>query len=244
MRIALMVSRMFFRAIGFVIKIGWYGKHDKYTEEQRYSLVQRATRQANKAGRVTIAAFGTENIPKENGFIMFPNHQGMYDVLGLIESCPKPFGIVIKKEAGNIILLKQVISCLKGQVIDRDDIRQGLKVINQMTKEVKEGRNYVIFAEGTRTRNKNELLEFKGGSFKAAMNARCPIVPIALIDSYKPFDENTIQPVTVQVHYLPPIPYEEYKDMKSVEIAKMVRARIQEVITKYEGKNNEIGRTD
>ena len=104
---------------------------------------------------------------------MFPNHQGLYDVLGLIESCPNPFAIVIKKEAGNIILLKQVVRCLKGQIIDRDDIRQGLKVINQMTEEVKAGRNYIIFAEGTRTRNKNELLEFKGGSFKAAMNAKC-----------------------------------------------------------------------
>lgn len=235
MRIALMVSRMFFRAIVYVIKMGWYGKHDKYTEEQRYGLVRKATLQANKAGRVTIDAYGTENIPKENGFIMFPNHQGMYDVLGLIESCPKPFGIVMKKEVGNIILLKQVISCLHGQLIDRRDIKQGLRVINKMTQEVKEGRNYVIFAEGTRTKNKNELLEFKGGSFKAAMNAKCPIVPIALIDSYKPFDENTIQPVTVQVHYLPMIPYEEYKDFKSVEIARMVKERIQETILKYEG---------
>ncbi len=237
MRIARMVFHMFFRAIYYVLKIDWYGKHDRYTEEQRYALVKKTTIQANKAGRVTIASYGVENIPKQNGFIMFPNHQGLYDVLGLIESCPNPFGIVMKKEVGNVILLKQVIRCLRGQLIDRKDIRQGLKVINQMTEEVKAGRNYVIFAEGTRTRNKNELLEFKGGSFKAAINAKCPIVPVALIDSYKPFDENTTQPVTVQVHYLSPILYEEYAGMKSVEIAKMVKERIHEIITKYENKN-------
>lgn len=234
MRIARMVLHMFFRAIYYLIKIDWYGRHDRDTEEQRYALVKKTTVQANIAGRVTIAAYGIENIPKENGFIMFPNHQGLYDVLGLIESCPNPFAIVIKKEAGNIILLKQVVRCLKGQIIDRDDIRQGLKVINQMTEEVKAGRNYIIFAEGTRTRNKNELLEFKGGSFKAAMNAKCPIIPVALIDSYKPFDENTTQPVTVQVHYLPPILYEEYAGMKSVEIAQIVKERIHETIIKYE----------
>ena len=237
MRIALMVLRMFFRAIIFTIMIGWYGKHDKYSEEQRYNLIRKATLQANHAGRITIVAYGTENIPPKSGFIMFPNHQGLYDVLGLIESCSIPFSIIMKKEAGNVILLKQVVNCLKGQLIDRNDIRQGLSVINKMTEEVKNGRNYVIFAEGTRTRNKNELLEFKGGSFKAAINAKCPIVPVALVDSYKPFDENTIQPVTVQVHYLSPILYEEYAGKKSIDIAKMVRERISEVIVKYENVN-------
>ena len=235
MRIALMVSRMFFRAIYYILKMAWMGKHkDKYSEEERYKFIKKVTMQANKCGRVQINSYGVENIPKQNGFIIFPNHQGLYDVLGLIESCPNPFGIVMKKEAGNIILLKQVVSCLQGQLIDRDDIRQGLKVIMKMAEEVKSGRNYVIFAEGTRTRNKNELLEFKGGSFKSAMMAKCPIVPVALIDSYKPFDENSIKKVTVQIHYLEPISYEAYKDMKSTEIAQMVRSKIESVIKENE----------
>ena len=230
-----MVSRMFFRAIYYILKMAWMGKHkDKYSEEERYKFIKKVTMQANKCGRVQINSYGVENIPKQNGFIIFPNHQGLYDVLGLIESCPNPFGIVMKKEAGNIILLKQVVSCLQGQLIDRDDIRQGLKVIMKMAEEVKSGRNYVIFAEGTRTRNKNELLEFKGGSFKSAMMAKCPIVPVALIDSYKPFDENSIKKVTVQIHYLEPISYEAYKDMKSTEIAQMVRSKIESVIKENE----------
>ena len=51
------------------------------------------------------------------------------------------------------------------------------------------------------------------------MRAKAPIVPVALIDSYVPFDRNTIRKTTVQVHYLKPMYYEEYKDMKSTEIA-------------------------
>lgn len=234
MRIALMVIRMFFRAIYYIIKMDWMGKHDRYSEEERYAFVKKITVMANKCGRVEIKAFGLENIPSENGFIFFPNHQGLFDVLGLLESCPNPFTIVMKKEAGNIILLKQVIRCLRGQLIDRDDIRQGLSVINRMAEDVKAGRNYVIFAEGTRTRNKNELLEFKGGSFKSAMLAKCPIVPVALIDSYKPFDENSIKRVTVQIHYLEPITYDKYQNMKSTEIAQLVKRRIEAVIKEFE----------
>ena len=89
-------------------------------------------------------------------------------------------------------------------------------------------------AEGTRNKDKNNPHEFKGGSFKAAMRAKCPIVPVALIDSYKSFDTGSAKPLTVQVHFLEPIPYEEYKDMKSTEIAAEVRSRITDTIKKYE----------
>ena len=56
---------------------------------------------------------------------------------------------------------------------------------------------------------------------------------MVLIDSFKPFDTNTISPVTVQVHFLKPMYYEEYKDMKTTEIAAEVKRRIEEVISQY-----------
>ena len=103
-------------------------------------------------------------------------------------------------------------------------------------KEVKEGRNYIIFAEGTRSKKGNQLLDFKGGSFKAATKAKCPIIPVAMLDSFKPFDTGTIDPVKVQVHFLAPLLYEDYKDMNTNEIAKEVKSRIEEAIKKYEEK--------
>ena len=66
----------------------------------------------------------------------------------MIEGCPRPFGVVIKKEAADIILVKQVVRLLRGISIDRQDTRSSLKVINQMTEEVRKGRNYLIFPEG------------------------------------------------------------------------------------------------
>lgn len=229
MRIALMVIRLFFKAIYHFIKICWCGWSKKVSFEQAYRVVQNAAKDANRAGRVTIEAHGIENIPKEDGFVFFPNHQGLYDVLAFLETCPSPFSFVIKKEASHIILLKQIVRALHAYAIDREDIRQSMTVINAMTSDVKNGRNFLIFAEGTRSRQGNKLLEFKGGSFKSATRAKCPIVPCALIDSFKPFDESSIKPVTVKLFYLPPLYYEEYKDMKTVEIAAEVRRRIEEV---------------
>lgn len=229
MRIALMVIRLFFKAVYYFAKICWCSISDKVSVEEAYQVIQKAARDANRAGRVTIEAYGIENLPKEDGFIFFPNHQGLYDALAFLETCPRPFSFVIKKEASNIILLKQIVRALHAYAIDREDIRQSMTVINAMAEDVRNGRNFLIFAEGTRSRQGNKLLDFKGGSFKSATKARCPIVPCALIDSFKPFDENSIRPVTVKLFYLPPMYYEEYKDMKTVEIAAEVKRRIEQV---------------
>lgn len=228
-----MVIRLFLKVPYYIFRLWWCGKSKKITFEESYAWIQKTTRAANKAGRVTIDAYGQDNIPKDQSFIFYPNHQGLFDVLVFLESCPVPFSFVIKKEARNIILLKQVADALGAYAIDRKDIRQSMGVINQVADDVKNGKNFLIFAEGTRSKQGNHLLDFKGGSFKSAMKAKCPIVPCALINSFKPFDENTIQPVTVKLIYMKPIIYEEYKDMKTVEIAIEVKKRIEATIEEY-----------
>ena len=56
------------------------------------------------------------------------------------------------------------------------------------------------------------------------------ILPVALIDSHKVLDQKGSKKVTVQVHYLEPIYYEEYKELNTVELAEMVRKRIEKVV--------------
>lgn len=225
-----MVARLFYIAPIWFYYVCKYGNSDRYTEEQRYHLLHGMMRRINRAGRVTIDAYGMDKLPKEEGYIMFPNHQGLFDTLALFESHEKPFSAVVKKEMEHVFLVKQIIKLIKAQLMDRDDVRQSLQVIKQVAEEVKAGRRYVIFAEGTRSRNGNELLEFKAGTFKSAMMAKCPIVPVALIDAFKAFDTNSIKKITVKIHYMEPILYEEYKDMKSTEIAAEVKRRIEEKI--------------
>ena len=226
---------MVLRNIVFVpywwIKLCWYAAHtDDYPEEKKYAFLRLVDEHAIEGGNIHIDVHGAENIPKENGFIFYPNHQGMYDVLAIMEVAPVPFSVVANKEVANIPFLKQIFSCVKAKMMDREDIRQSLQVIMQVAKEVKEGRNYIIFPEGTRSKNGNTVGEFKGGSFKAATKAKCPIVPVALINAFKPFDTNSIEQVKVQVHFLEPLYYEDYKEMKTTEIAQVVQDRIQKMI--------------
>ena len=109
-------------------------------------------------------------------------------------------------------------------------MKQSMKVILEASNRVKAGENFLIFAEGTRSRNGNETLPFKAGAFKAATRAKAPIVPVALLDSYAPFDRSNTEPVIVQIHYMKPMYYEEYKDMHTTEIAEEVKRRIEKTI--------------
>ncbi len=231
--IMMMLRNIFYLPYAF-INLLRYAKNDKISEEKKYKLIRLIGNRGCKCGNVNVHGYGLENLPKESGYIMYPNHQGLFDVMGWVHLNATPFAVVIKKEAYNVFMLRQIIQTMGGLFMDREDPREGLKVINEVAEQVKAGRNFLIFPEGTRSKMGNKMGEFKGGSFKAATKAKCPIVPMAIIDCYLPFDTNSTRKVDVQIHVLPPIPYEEYKGMKTAEIADMVKSRIEKVIAENE----------
>ena len=226
-RIVAMVLNNLWAAPGAWFKLCHYAKNtDKYPEVEKWRHIQYILKRAIKGGNVDLRVTGLENIPQEGGYMMYANHQGMFDVLAIAATCDVPMGAVLKKELYNIPFLHQIALCTKSFAMDREDVRQSLTVIQQVTEEVKNGRSYLIFPEGTRSKLGNEMLEFHGGSFRCATKSKCTVVPVALIDSFKVLDQKGSKPVTLQLHYLEPIPYEEYQNMKPAELAAMVKARI------------------
>lgn len=222
----------FRRAPYIVPKMRYSANHpEKYTEAQRYSLVHHVIYLMNKTGKITTKAYGLENLPKEGGYMMYPNHQGKYDVLGIMYTHKEPCTFVMDKMKSNTMLVREFVDLVQGKRLEKDNPRQGLTIINQVAKEVAEGRKYILFPEGGyKFNNKNKVCDFKAGSFKIALKSKTPIIPIALIDSYKVFNSFHIGPITTYVHYLKPIYYEEYKNMKTQEIASLVKQRIEEKI--------------
>lgn len=233
-RIILIVIRTIFKIPFWLRTIVKYENTEKYSREERYGWLRDviATNVIIK-GRVNLECFGLENLPKEDGYLLTPNHQGLFDAVAVVYHHKRPFRAVVKKELESTFVVKDVVKMVEFRGMDRNDIRTSVRLIKACAKDMKENHtNYLIFPEGTRSRNKNELLEFKGGSFKVAMDAKAPIVPVALIDCYKVFDNNTIAPVNAQIHFLPPIYYEEYQGLKSNDVAVIVQKRIEDCIKK------------
>ena len=233
-RILRIVLCNFFRIPGAYFKLRYYAKHaDEYDPAFMFQHINKTMNLVVKGGNIDLQVYGKENIPKEDGYMLYANHQGLFDVVAIASTFEGRISCVYKKEIANVPFLKQIYKITNSYAMDREDVRQSLKVIQSVTEEVKSGGNYLIFPEGTRSKNGNVMGEFHGGSFRCAVKAKCPIVPIAFIDSWKVFEQKGSKRVSVQIHYLEPIPYETFKDMKPAEVAVLVKERIQATLDAY-----------
>ena len=98
-RLTMMLLRNFFLLPYIFVKLMYYAKSKTVSEEKKYSLIRLIGLKGCKSGNVTVHGYGFENIPETPGYIMYPNHQGLFDVMGLVYHLEQPFGVVIKKEA-------------------------------------------------------------------------------------------------------------------------------------------------
>lgn len=224
-----------FRIIFYVCKARIWIRHlDRHSEEECYDLANEMVTKMNKSSGYETIAYGQENLPKEGGYMLYPNHQGKYDVLGIFNTHKKPLTFVMDEKRSRIILVNEFLQLVKGKRLEMDNPRQTIRVFQEIAQELKEGRKYILFPEGGyKENNRNIVEQFKPGSFKLAQMSRTPIVPVALVDSYKVYNSDVCGPVTTYVYYLDPIYYEEYKGLKTVEIAQIVEDRIKAKIAEH-----------
>ena len=231
LRYYLMIAFNLFRFEGMILKMRKLAADETTTDEESHAYLQHIIRFMQKKGRTRTEVYGEENLPAEGGYVLYPNHQGKYDAYGIIGAHKKPCSVVMDKAKSYDLFIKEVIDMIKGKRLDKEDVKQAFSIIMEMTEDVKQGKRYVLFPEGEYDKDKkNTLWEFKSGCFKVSQKSQTPIVPVAIIDSYKAWNSSTLKTVTTQVHFLEPIPFEEYKELKTNQIAELVKTRIQEKI--------------
>lgn len=229
LRFYYLILRNIFILPGIIGEMRRKAADETCSEEECYAYLQYVVDIMEKTGRIRTEVFGTENLPAEGGYIMYPNHQGKYDAYGIVSVHEKPCTVVMDEAKSHTIFVREIIDMMKGKRLDKQDVKQSFGIIQQIAQEVSQGRRYIIFPEGGYDADKkNSLIDFKAGCFKASMKSKTPIVPVVLVDSYKVMGVNSLREVTMQVHYLKPICYEEYAGMKTQQIANLVRERIQE----------------
>ena len=206
-------------------KMGKTTEHDLLTNQTAKTWA----RSLVKLAGVTVVTRGEENIP--TGAVLFvSNHQGNFDIPILLGYINKPKAFIAKIELLKLPLIRTWMTHLKCVFMDRSDIRQSLKVINQAAEHLKEGYSMVIFPEGTRSKGET-LGEFKPGSLKLAMKAGVPIVPIAIRGSYKIMEQNgfIIRPAHVEITIFDPIFTAGLTKEQAGELPERVRKIIEQV---------------
>ena len=78
---------------------------------------------------------------------MYPNHQGKYDVLGIMYTHKFPCSFVMDKRKSHTILVREFCDLVQAKRLEKDNPRQGITIINQVAKEVAAGKKYILFPE-------------------------------------------------------------------------------------------------
>lgn len=213
-----------------LLKANSLAKNGKIAERDRLStqVAQKWARSLVTFAGVEVTITGEEKIP--SGPVLFvSNHQGNFDIPLLLGYINKPKAFIAKIELLKLPFISTWMTHLKCVFMDRSDIRQSLKVINQAAAYLKEGYSMVIFPEGKRSKSKT-LGEFKHGSLKLALKAGVPIVPITINGSYKIMEQNgfIIKPAKVEIMISDPISTSSLDKEHAAELANKVRQIIEQ----------------
>lgn len=165
---------------------------------------------------------GIENLTKETKVLYVANHKSMVDPC-LIYQALKTKGptAASKSELWNIKPLIPFLDAFRIIKINRGSDREAAKSIVEGIKYIKDGNGVIIFPEGgIKTREVEQMVAIKPGAYKLAVKSEAVIQPMAIIGSSKIAKRKFFSPfVNVTVRILPPLTYDDYKDLNTHEIA-------------------------
>ena len=192
------------------------------------------------AAGVRVTVIGAERVPTDTAVFYAGNHRSIYDILITYVRCPRICGYVAKKELGGIPLFStwaKYIDCL---FFDRENLKEGMKMILDGTSMLKSGKSVFIFPEGTRNKNSSDLplLPFHEGSFRMAQKSGCPIVPTALCNTVNIWEGHfpRIRRAHVILEYGEPI---YVRDLEPA-LQKHVGSHVQQVMESMIEKNEKL----
>ncbi len=183
-----------------------------------------------------INLIGKKNYDKKKVYMMVANHQSQLDILST-SYLFFHFKWVSKAEVFKVPIIGWNMSLNNYVKLRRGDRKSILEMVKDASKAIDNGSSIFIFPEGTRSTT-GTLRPFKSGAFIIAKRKKIPILPIVINGTREivPKDTLNFNPKgNIEYIVLPPITYEEYKDMETQEIANMVRDRIKVHVNAHKG---------
>lgn len=179
--------------------------------------------------------YGKENMPsKKQNCIGICNHLGKIDIL----LCAKPFKhkvfFLSKKELTERKVLGGFLRLIGAIPVDREHV--DINATKTVLKRIKEGKDIMIFPEGTRNKrfNEVELLPLKDGAGVFALKTHTPIVPMIIHHPGRMFRKN-------YVYIGKPFTFEEFYGMKySNELGKQMNEIMRNKLTECRRNLDEI----
>lgn len=131
------------------------------------------------AGGAEMIIEGVEHVDLTRPCIFVSNHQSTIDIPVLFAAIPVNFRFVAKQSLKYVPVLGWYLSLAKFIFVDRGNRKRAIKSLEVAAERIHGGVSILMFPEGTRSET-GRMMPFKKGPFALALQAKVPIVPVAL----------------------------------------------------------------
>ena len=133
---------------------------------------------------VRVEVIGAEKLDPHQVYIFVSNHFSLIDTPLMFGSMPHEFRILARHGLWKIPFLGWHLNRAGHVPVERENPRAAARSLIRAVDKIKEGVSLLIFPEGGRTRQ-STMRPFKSGAARIAMQAGCPIVPMAIVGTRK-----------------------------------------------------------
>ncbi|MFI5144835.1 MAG: lysophospholipid acyltransferase family protein [Ignavibacteria bacterium] len=161
---------------------------------------------------VKVKITGGENITSHEGKVYISNHASYLDIYVLLAKLPDNVRILYKKELNKMILISWAMRACGFVPIDRDNVRDAMKSLDKAAEKIRKGLSFVIFPEGTRSKD-GSVQEFKRGGALVTEKAKVNVVPVSIsnTNNLMPIGSNRIKSGRVNLVIGKPMEFKKEK---------------------------------
>ncbi|MCP4131596.1 MAG: 1-acyl-sn-glycerol-3-phosphate acyltransferase [bacterium] len=139
---------------------------------------------------MSIQLIGKEKIDNKQSYVIVANHQSQYDIFVVYGWLPINFKWVMKAELRKVPFLGYYCDSIGHVFINRLNSGAAHSSINSAKERIQNGTSILFFSEGKRSET-GELLSFKKGAFKLALDMGLPILPVTIVNTRKVLPNNS-----------------------------------------------------
>ncbi len=164
-----------------------------------------------------IKRVGDLKAEEDKNYIFMANHESFADIPVLMSAFNRNMIFMARKTLLKIPGMKVALNSIDAVLVDTSGIAETKKSIEDAVSKLKNGRDIIVFPEGTRTKTGN-LGNFKKGMFQMAINSGTSIIPVGVIGSRKVWRRNNYQfrPGIIKVKSGDPINPADFKDIDAL----------------------------
>ena len=177
---------------------------------------------------IDLEVSGLDRLEPHRAYVYMPNHLSFLDGPLLEMLIPGAARVILKKPVLRIPVVGQAMRFVGFVPVDRKGAEGGKKSIATAAALMRErGYSFLIFPEGTRSRD-GKLQRFRRGGFFLALETGAPIVPVTIQGTFElmPKGQPYARKGNVKVEFHAPVPVTGHKRETMDGLMEKVRATI------------------